>query len=57
MIIGMIDIAPADKHSFNVIENKSCFAIAMVNTAVTNTLIHDPNIELKNRIIITFVFA
>ena len=53
----MIDIAPADKHSFNVIENKSCFAIAMVNTAVTNTLIHDPNIELKNRIIITFVFA
>ena len=56
-MIGIIDIAPADKHSFNVIENKSSFAIAIVNTAVTNTLIHDPNIELKNRIIITFVFA
>lgn len=53
----MIDIAPADKHSFNVIENKSFFAIAMVNTAVTNTLIHDPAIVLKNRIIITCVFA
>ena len=52
MIIGIIDIAPADKHSFNVIENKSFFAMAMVNTAVTNTFTHDPAIVLKNRIII-----
>lgn len=53
----MIDIAPADKHSFNVIENKSSFAIAMVSTAVTNTLIHDPAIEFKKRIIIACVFV
>jgi hypothetical protein len=52
----MIEIAPADKHSFKVIENKSSFAIAIVSTAVTNTLIHDPVIELKN-LIITFVFV
>jgi hypothetical protein len=49
----MIDIAPADKHSFKVIENKSSLAIAIVSTAVIKTLIHDPAIVLKN-LIITF---
>jgi len=56
-MIGIIEIAPADKHSFKVIEKKSSLAIAIVSTAVIKTLIHDPAIVLKNRIIITCVFA
>ena len=54
MIIGMIDIAPADRHSFNVIVNKSSLAIAIVKIAVTNTLIQDPTIEFKNFILLEF---
>jgi hypothetical protein len=56
IIIGIIEMAPADKQSLKVIAKISPFTIAIVRIAVITTLIHDPSIELKN-FIIAYGFA